>query len=360
MKYIFVIQGEGRGHLTQALSMSQLLRKNGHTIEHVLVGKCHNREIPQFFLNKIECDVTQYDAPSMDYGRGGKSANIITTILQNSTPIQLNRYRKSIDTIHDTIERSDADVVINFYDLLLGATNILKRIHRPIISIGHQYLIDHPKFRHNDTTLEGRSFILKLNNMISSYGSYKRLALSFYPMERSFSPRVEVVPPLLRPEIFDLKATKGDYILGYMLNPAYLKEVIKWKRRNSATEVHIFWDKEGAEECREEMPGLWLHKLNDKKFLEYMAGAKGYVTTAGFESICEAIYMGKPTLMIPAHIEQEVNAADAHGVNAGEVANEFNLSLLNKAIENYKANREEFQKWVHEADEILLNAVTML
>ena len=32
------------------------------------------------------------------------------------------------------------------------------------------------------------------------------------------------------------------------------------------------------------------HQLDDVKFLRYMAGCKAYATTAGFESVCEAMY----------------------------------------------------------------------
>lgn len=42
-----------------------------------------------------------------------------------------------------------------------------------------------------------------------------------------------------------------------------------------------------------------------------MAGCKAYASTAGFESVCEAMYLGKPILMVPAHIEQDCNAYDA-------------------------------------------------
>ena len=30
MKVLFIVQGEGRGHLTQAFSMEEILRRNGH------------------------------------------------------------------------------------------------------------------------------------------------------------------------------------------------------------------------------------------------------------------------------------------------------------------------------------------
>ena len=38
-------------------------------------------------------------------------------------------------------------------------------------------------------------------------------------------------------------------------------------------------------------------------------GCKAYASTAGFESVCEAMYLGKPILMVPAHIEQDCNAS---------------------------------------------------
>lgn len=56
---------------------------------------------------------------------------------------------------------------------------------------------------------------------------------------------------------------------------------------------------------------LTFHRLDDVKFLKMMAGCRAYATTAGFESVCEALYMGKPCMLIPAHVEQECNAVDA-------------------------------------------------
>ena len=53
MKILFVIQGEGRGHLTQALSLRQKLADEGHEIVGVLVGKSPARRLPGFFSEKI-------------------------------------------------------------------------------------------------------------------------------------------------------------------------------------------------------------------------------------------------------------------------------------------------------------------
>ena len=56
-----------------------------------------------------------------------------------------------------------------------------------------------------------------------------------------------------------------------------------------------------------------------------MAGCKAYASTAGFESICEAMYLGKPVLMVPAHIEQDCNAYDAMKAGAGIIGDSFDL-----------------------------------
>lgn len=54
MRYLFVVQGEGRGHLTQALSLASILRRQGHEVVKVLVGRTRHRQIPEFFLREID------------------------------------------------------------------------------------------------------------------------------------------------------------------------------------------------------------------------------------------------------------------------------------------------------------------
>ncbi|HMM18606.1 MAG TPA: glycosyltransferase, partial [Petrimonas sp.] len=48
MKFLFTVQGEGRGHFTQSLALASMLRKHGHEVVAVLVGKDDSRQIPRF------------------------------------------------------------------------------------------------------------------------------------------------------------------------------------------------------------------------------------------------------------------------------------------------------------------------
>ncbi|MFQ7039293.1 MAG: glycosyltransferase family protein [Barnesiella sp.] len=102
--------------------------------------------------------------------------------------------------------------------------------------------------------------------------------------------------------------------------------------------MEFFWDKKDVPDVLRISDGLNLHRINDQTFLSYMAGCKGYSTTAGFESVCEALYLQKPVMMVPVHIEQICNAYDALKVGAGAVAGYFDLDVLLDTIPDYKPN----------------------
>ncbi len=357
MKYFFIVQGEGRGHMTQAISLSEMLRRNGHEVIEVLIGKSKGRDVPDFFNQRIQAPVHVYETPSFIFKKERKHINLPRTILYNFTPGRVAKYNKSIEFIHERIKETQPDVVINFYEMLAGLSHLRFREDLPFINIGHQYLLKHPGYLHGRGDTQGLLF-LRIHTYVSSLSATKTLALSFYPMKDSLSERIAVVPPLLRKEVLEMTPSKGDFILGYMLNQGYEKEVRSWHEENPEVPLHFFWDKRDAPEELKVDDTLTFHKINDKKFLDFMKDCKGYITTAGFESVCEAIYLGKPIMMIPAHIEQEVNAADAESIGAGIVGSSFNLSpLLDHLKEEHPVN-EAFRSWQDSAEEIFLKHLT--
>jgi uncharacterized protein (TIGR00661 family) len=356
---MFIVQGEGRGHLTQAIALAGLLRKHGHEVVDVMVGKNPNRVLPEFFGRKIGCPVTTFDSPSFDYGKVGKRGRMVKTFFTNTTPLSLDRFRKSIARIVKRIGRVEPDVVVNFYEILLGITSLVHRLRVPVVSIGHQFLVDHPDYTHRSRSDQGQ-FALRLNNMLCSLGTTKTLALSFYPLKDFYRDRLAVVPPLLRSELFEQEVTDEGYILGYMLNPGYADEVRAWHRKHPEVRLHLFWDKRDAPETLEAAPGLTFHRIDDRKFLEMMAGCSGYATTAGFESVCEAMWLGKPALLVPAHIEQEINAQDAAGIGAGIASPDFDLSQLVDFIPRYGADTAAFREWVARGEELFVRHLTTL
>ena len=64
MKVLFIVQGEGRGHLTQAITLEEILRRNGHEVVEVLVGKSNTRRLPGFFNRSIQAPVKRFLSPN--------------------------------------------------------------------------------------------------------------------------------------------------------------------------------------------------------------------------------------------------------------------------------------------------------
>lgn len=350
MKVLFIIQGEGRGHLTQALSLRQKLTDEGHQVVGVLVGKSPARRLPDFFSEKINAPVYSFESPNFLPSAKNKQVHIGKSIAYNL--LRLHTYLGSIHYINRMIKETEADVVVNFYELLTGLTYLLCRPKAIMVCIAHQYLFLHPDFtfpKLNRLSLASLKFFTR----ITAIGATKKLALSFRKMREAPAENIVVVPPLLRKEVLEMTPSNGDYLHGYLLNSGFSEEIQAWHKRHPSTGLHIFGDKKNVAAEIKVDSNLFFHQLNDTLFVQYMAGAKAYATTAGFESVCEAMYLGKPVLMVPTHIEQACNAYDASHAGAGVVAGGFDLDALLQLSETHQPN-PSFCHWVKQADWLIL------
>ena len=341
MKVLFIVQGEGRGHLTQALTLEKALREDGHEVVEVLVGKSKQRKLPDFFKKKIHAPIKQFESPNFLPTAKNKRSKIARSVAYNV--MRMPRYARSVRFLHKRIKQSGADIVVNFYELLTGVTYFLYSPEVPQVSIGHQYL-----FLHSDYKLPNISRMslvsLRFFTFITCLGAKEKLALSFREMADDDDKRIKVVPPLLRTDVLQSKPSHGNYLHGYMVNAGFGESVLKWHREHRDIPLNFFWDKKGVGETVKVDDTLTFNYIDDNKFIQSMANCKAYATTAGFESVCEAMYLGKPIMMVPAHIEQDCNAVDASLCGAGIVSQDFDIDRLLKFAESYRPN-DSFVGW---------------
>ncbi|WP_128547229.1 glycosyltransferase family protein [Larkinella soli] len=325
-RFLFIVQGEGRGHLTQALSMAQILRRAGHELVSVVVGTAHGRPVPEFFTTQIDAPVETFHSPSLSYHPVTQALDLGVTM--RDVFRYPGRYIRSIRFLNRAFRERQPDVIVNFYDVLGGMAYALTRPAAPLVCVGHQYLMLHPDFVFPKGRLLDR-WLVNLNTRLTSLGAARRLALSFRPLPDRPTQRIRVVPPLLRQEVLDLGPKTGHYLLAYFNQPGLSDWLEETHRRHPEIEMRLF--KPGVEQpvIRQDAT-LSFHRIDGSAFLEQMAHCRALVTTAGFESVCEALYLGKPTLMIPmpGHYEQACNAVDARLAGAGVAADRFDLDLL--------------------------------
>lgn len=351
LRVAFIVQGEGRGHMTQAIALADMLRSAGHELVGVDVGNEPSSIVPTFFVDKMACEVARHDSPTIKLDAEARSIDVWNTTLAAGR-LALH-YVESVRTMEANIRRWKPDVLINFYDPLFGFLSADLRI--PRVAIAHQYMFHHPRYPFSRGTRIQRQGMLLFTRLTAS-GADRLLALSLYPADDLPGQRLRVVPPILRAELFELKATtpQPPFLLAYVWRPELLGEIREWCEENTDLPVHCFLDHPEKKEEDPVLPNLTLHHLHDRKFLRMMARCSGVATTAGFETTAEAMWLEKPLLMVPTHIEQQCNALDASLMGGAYASAMFDLERLRHITPR---DQSAFRAWVRQADRIFVQEI---
>lgn len=357
MKVLFLIQGEGNGHLTQAVSLFQMLESCGHEVVAAMVGSSGGTRKPDFFCHSVSCPVYTYKSAGLSYSRegtlgvGATLANLIRTI---------PHLAESLRRIHSVVTSSRPDLIVNFYEIGGGLYNLWYGNRIPVCCIAHQYLFSHPDFVYPPQKGLHR-YGLTLLSSVTAFRAAAVYALSFSDSYAS-TQKVRVVPPLLRREVRDLVPSEGDHILVYLTQPLLRRQIEKWHRRNPSVKLHCFSNNPLQKTMQRVDDTLTFHPTGTDNFLGLLRTCKALVTTSGFESVCEAMLLGKPVMMVPVpnHYEQECNALDASLNQIGTVSSAFNLDRLFEYLPVHQPRSAQARQWLEKTQELLLFSMESL
>jgi uncharacterized protein (TIGR00661 family) len=169
-----------------------------------------------------------------------------------------------------------------------------------------------------------------------------------------------IAPPLLRPQLTELSLRDDGHLLAYALNAGYADHLVEWHRRRKNVTVHCYVDGGPAALRSTPAEGFHAHALSADAFLRHLASCRAYVGSAGFESVCEAFYLGKAALIVPTEgqLEQTLNAWDARRAGAAVSGSYGDLDSFwaKPPVPSGDAIRE-FRGWVARAPETLVHAI---
>lgn len=354
LRVAFFIQGEGRGHMTQALALRRILEAEGHQVVAGFMGENPHRPVPEFFRARFEAPLHTYLAPAFVLDDRARGVRPWASLLQTASRVP--HFWAHAPDVDRAVRACRPDLLVNFYDLLCGLYTSLYRPPVPVVSVGHQFLFLHPDF----PTPEGEAVQvlgIRLNTRATSSGATLRLALSFTPLRDVPGSRVRVVPPLLRDIVLRSESAFGEHLLAYVLYPGYGEDIMEWHRSNPRTDLHCFWDRRDADRVYSPWKGLTFHRLDESSFLRLLSTSRGFASTAGFESVCEAAYLGKPILLVPTenHVEQLCNAMDAERAGLAHWRKDFDLTEFVAGLGEWDLGpRDSFRRWVEAAPEVFL------
>ncbi len=318
-----------------------------------MAGAHPNRSWPAFFEHGFEVPVTPLRSPGFVYRRQ-RRVNLPATLWQFVT--RMGSYRASLRTVDAVLRETRPDLLINFLEPLVGWHAGSAACPVPVLSVGHQYMLNHPVYPKMSTMRPAQWGLRRF--VAAAGGKAVRYALSFYDAE-PFEARTVIGPPLLRDDLIRMDGRPNHgHVLVYLLNAGYLTELMAWQARFGVDGLHVFCERRGAAVEESLGHGVVVHRLDAAKFLRMMATARAVVCSAGFESLSEAAWLGKPALAVPVegHIEQMLNALDMERAGLGVASRVFDLSRLDGL--RASAAHDRFRAWVRESDERLADAVS--
>jgi uncharacterized protein (TIGR00661 family) len=334
--------------------MDQILQNSGHECLGVLTGISKFRTLPGFFKKHFNGKITEFNSPNFIRDKENKSIQIFKSIIYNIARIFL--YINSIKNIHKTIQHYNPDLIISFYEPLSGLYRFFYKRRIPCISVAHQYGWKYTGYISGGTWPE--KFAVKLLTAISAYGSDKLFCICPEDNSGIKHHRLVFIPPLIRNEVKNSFVNNHDHLTAYLLNSGYKTEIQQWHSAHPEQEIHCFID---ADHNESSTSTLKFYSIDEKAFINSLSHCKVLIGTAGYESICEAMYLYKPVLMVPVknHFEQQLNATFFENAGAGIQSDFFDIDkLLNFTSEFKPANG--FKEWADKCPKIIEEEIKAL
>jgi uncharacterized protein (TIGR00661 family) len=345
---IFIVQGEGKGHMSQALAMKEYLQEAGHTVEAVFLGISSEDEVPDYFRNSFLDKLHIFQSPWFLRTPNKKGIYVGRTILFNL--MHSLDYMRTITRIRREINLIKPDVVFNFYELL-GAMAMRKSAPGiKKIGVGHHFYLYLNRSVCKGGVLWHR-WLLSLHTRLIIKSCDRVLALSYKKEQGNAS--IRVVPPLVRREFREMNYVQGDSYLVYMLHEGFIYDLVRLAEELPGFRADVFSSHEPAFEIPE---GIRIHPFDAKKFSTLMASCKGLITTAGFDTAAEAAFHGIPLVVIPSHnhYEQKCNGADISANGIGIVASQIDRGTLEGI---HSSDCTDYRAWVSGAGEQVIKCI---
>jgi uncharacterized protein (TIGR00661 family) len=301
MRIVYGVQSTGRGHLARFAALKPLLDANGHELLIIVSGR---DEPPRFFLESIGS--SRYERMSgykmVDDGEGGISKRGTAKAFITHMPDLLS----SLYQGHKLISAFNPDLIISDFDPITGSPMVSPSVFK--VGIGN-WAIARQRGTEHLPGMRLERFNTNLAVKLCTSGIDVLLGCNFFPYDDN------CLPPILRPDIDEVPISNAGHILVYHSFQGRLEAIANFARSHREREIVVY----GYPVRPEGMPESMRFESRSGHFLSDLATCDAYVGTAGFQSVCEAFYLGKKIVVQPidGHYEQKWNASKLDELGMG-------------------------------------------
>lgn len=330
--------------MSQSLAMKEYLEESGHEIIAVFAGSRKPGDFPAYFAESFKGKLESFHSPYLLRTPNKKGIYIARTLLFNLFRVFV--YLRELHRLRREINSREPGMVFNFYDVVgaLALRKLKPGIRR--VGVGHHFFLHLEGYRCNGGSAWHRG-LLKKHTRVIMRSCDRILALSYRDAEDD--PLIQVVPPLIRKSFREISYHPEDRYLVYLLHEGYLYDLIRISREDPGFQADVFTA--GTTEM-DLPPGIRIHPPDADAFRERMGRCRGLITTAGFDTVAEAAYLGIPLAVVPSqhHFEQRCNGADVERSGIGMSVNQL-IPGIQQRIETF--DNREYRNWVNRAAELI-------
>lgn len=329
LRIVYGVQSTGRGHLSRLLGLKPLFDRDGHELLVIVSGY---DEPPAYFvdaLHGVRCE--RFQGLSMiEDGEGGVSKRGTMKAFARHLPGLLESFRRA----HGMISAFAPDLIVSDFDPITGSPFVAPGTFK--VGIGNEAMLSHTAAARPPKANLDRINVNVVRKLFTS-GVDVLLGCHFYPLDGS------CLPPILRPEVLSAAVENRGHLVVYHAYRGLLAPVLDYAKRHPERTIIVYGDTPHARESAANVR----YEPDPGRFIEDLATCDAYVGTAGFQSICEAFYLGKKIVVRPitGHYEQHWNAAQIemhgmgrwfHGDLERDLSQPFNRTLLRRLAPWYR------------------------
>jgi uncharacterized protein (TIGR00661 family) len=302
VRILYGVFGYGRGHATRALSVVPELRKR-HDLVLLAGGDAYDALAPEHAVVRI---------PTLRYEYGVHGQRSLSrTLGENLKHVGDVAFRGAeYREVARLVREFRPDVAL--CDAEPWSHAVAARLGVPRISFDHFGILAYgrPQIPWGDRLRSMRDVLAYRSLM----GRPDRIIVSSFYEPGARDPRIRFVGPILRPEVLARRPTRGDHLLVYLNRGAWqLTAHVEAALRGLGMPVIVY----GTERRGDDGP-LSFRAPSNGPFLDDLAGCRAVFSTAGNQLVGEALWLGKPMLVMPERtVEQRLNAAAVERLGVG-------------------------------------------
>ena len=238
--------------------------------------------------------------------------------------------------IRELIDRWQPDVAICDREFFLP--HAAQRAGVPLFSLDHSHVLQVCRYQVPASQAISWSLSRLEDSLFFNHTRHNLVTSFFQPDLKRNNGRDELLPPVLRQAVREIRPTRGDYFFIYQSTPTFgaLIDIARQLKRPAI--VYGYRNEKAVE------GNLTFKPFDQRAILEDLAGSAYAVVNAGHNLISEALFFGKPLLCFPVAVnfEQFINAWYVRQLGYGDFSASFHPTLA--MFTNFESRLEEYRR----------------